>query len=64
MAIYSARKLLGDLQWNQSKLVTRWIWSLAKGQIQFYLQNWEDLDVEGSFLIIIFSVKFTLCSFF
>lgn len=45
MAIYNARVLLGDLQWNQSKLVTQWIWFLAKGQIQFYLQNWEDLDV-------------------
>lgn len=44
MAIYNASILTGDLRWNQSKLVTRWIWSLAKGQIQFYLQNWEDLD--------------------
>lgn len=46
MAIYSARMLLGDLQRNQAKLVTQWIWSLAKGQIQFYLQNWEGLDVK------------------
>ena len=44
MAIYNARILVGELWWNQSKLVTQWIWSLAKGQIQFYLQNWEELD--------------------